>query len=56
MSRAVLKGHEAMVRLLLDTGRMDVYSTELWGCTPLSGAASEGHEAVVRLLLETGRM
>lgn len=49
------KGHEAVVRLLLEAGadpnaRAGSYAV----FTPLHFAASEGHEAVVRLLLDAG--
>jgi len=39
------------VRLLLDTGKVDVNSRDNGGQTPISRAASRGHEAVVKLLL-----
>jgi ankyrin repeat protein len=44
-----------MVKLLLETGRVDVDSkdTDLW--TPLFWAANSGSERVVKLLLETGQ-
>ena len=47
-------GHEAVVRLLLDTGTVDADSKDNAGWTPLWRAAENGHEAVVRLLLDTG--
>lgn len=50
------KGHEAVVRLLLETGQVDVNLRDPDGRTPLSLAAEIGHIAVVRLLLETGRV
>jgi ankyrin repeat protein len=53
---AARNGHKAMVKLLLETGRVDVDSKDSnYGQTPLSWAAEIGHEAVVKLLLETGR-
>ena len=48
-------GHEAVVRLLLETGKVDPDSKDYTGKTPLSWAARGGHEAIVRLLLETGK-
>jgi ankyrin repeat protein len=54
---AAEKGHEAVVKLLLETGEVDVDSKDTAaGRTPLSWAAREGHEAVVKLLLETGKI
>jgi ankyrin repeat protein len=49
-------GHEAVVRLLLETGQVDIDSKDNQGQTPLSWAAKKGDEAVVRLLLETGQV
>src|ERR1700722_225845 len=58
LSRAAEGGHEAVVKLLLKTGKVDVDSKDMdWGGrTPLSRAAEGGHEAVVKLLLETGKV
>ncbi|KAH7008762.1 ankyrin repeat-containing domain protein [Ilyonectria destructans] len=53
LSRAAEKGHEAVVRLLLDRGA-HIEAADKWGGTPLSWAAASGHEAVMRLLLERG--
>lgn len=50
---AAQHGHEAVVKLLLDTGRVDVNLKCAYE-TPLFRAAYYGHEAVVKLLLETG--
>ncbi|EJT68836.1 hypothetical protein GGTG_13589 [Gaeumannomyces tritici R3-111a-1] len=50
-------GHEAVVKLLLDTGKVDVDSKDdEYGQTPLSWAALNGHEAVVKLLFDTGKV
>jgi hypothetical protein len=57
LSCAAERGHEAVVRLLLDTGKADIDSKDKdYGRTPLSWAAEGGHEAVVRLLLDTGKV
>ena len=49
-------GVEAVVKLLLDTGKVDVDSKDEYGRTPLWIAAENGHEAVVKLLLDTGKV
>jgi ankyrin repeat protein len=51
---AAIRGHEAIVRLLLETGDVDTNAKASNGWTPLMWAAARGHEAIVRLLLETG--
>src|SRR5262249_22558006 len=49
---AARNGHGAVVKLLLETGKVDVDSKDgRFGLTPLSWAARNGHEAVVKLLL-----
>ncbi|KAH8708394.1 ankyrin repeat protein, partial [Phaeosphaeriaceae sp. PMI808] len=50
LSWAAEGGHEAVVKLLLATGKVDVDSGDKDGRTPLSWAAEGGHEAVVKLL------
>jgi hypothetical protein len=49
------RGHEAVVKLLLKTGKVEVNSKDKNGLTPLSWAARNGHEAIVKLPLATGR-
>jgi len=50
LSWAARMGHEAVVKLLLATGKVDVNSKEDDnGRTPLPWAAENGHEAVVKL-------
>jgi ankyrin repeat protein len=53
---AAENGHEAVVQLLLETGKVDVESKNNCGLTPLWAAAENGHEAVVQLLLKTGKV
>ncbi|KAJ5972499.1 uncharacterized protein N7479_002417 [Penicillium vulpinum] len=48
-------GHEAVVKLLLDTRRVDVNLKCVYE-TPLFRAAYYGYEVVVKLLLETGHV
>jgi ankyrin repeat protein len=47
-------GHEAIIKLLLETGKVDADSKDSDGQTPLSRAAEHGHKAVVKLLLMKG--
>jgi len=51
---AAKKGHEAMVRLLLEKGAELESKDKIYGQTPLSWAAKNGHEVVVKLLLDKG--
>jgi hypothetical protein len=55
LSWAAARGHEAVVRLLVNTGKAKIDSRSSYGETPLSRAAAGGHEAVVRLLVDTGK-
>ena len=54
LSWAAANGHEAVIKLLLETGEADVNSRDNGGRTALWWAALCGHEAVIKLLLETG--
>ena len=54
LSYAAEKGHEAVVKLLLEKGTELETKDKKYGQTPLSWAAGNGHEAVVKLLLEKG--
>lgn len=54
MHIAAQKGHERILRALLEQGDMDPNSTDSDGRTPLFYAALGGHESVVRLLLNYG--
>jgi ankyrin repeat protein len=44
------RGHEAVVKLLLEKGAELESKSSIFDRTPLSWAAERGHEAVVRLL------
>ena len=53
LSWAAGTGHEAVVRLLVERGGVDINSRDSsYGRTPLIWAAYKGHGAVVRLLVE----
>ncbi|KAF2681845.1 hypothetical protein K458DRAFT_237333, partial [Lentithecium fluviatile CBS 122367] len=57
LSWAARGRYEAVAKLLLATGKVDVGSKDVYGRqTPLSWAAERGHEAVVKLLLATGKV
>jgi ankyrin repeat protein len=56
LSWAAGNGHEAVVKLLLATGKVDADWKDKDGRTPLWQAAEDGHEAVVKLLLATGKV
>ncbi len=53
LSQAAGEGHEAIVRLLLNTEGVNPDSKDRYGETPLAHAANNRHEAIVRLLLNT---
>jgi ankyrin repeat protein len=50
------RGYEAIVKLLLSSGKVDIDSRSNSGRTPLSYAAERGHDAVVKLLLGSGEV
>ncbi|KAF2688350.1 ankyrin, partial [Lentithecium fluviatile CBS 122367] len=56
LSWAAQNGNEAVVKLLLETGKVDINFKHLHGQTLLSWAAQNGNDAVVKLLLETGKV
>jgi ankyrin repeat protein len=51
LALAAEEGHEAVAKLLLATGNVDVDSKDSTGWTALLWAARNGHETVVKLLL-----
>ncbi|RYO82219.1 hypothetical protein DL766_006352 [Monosporascus sp. MC13-8B] len=60
---AAENGYEGVVKLLLETGKVDANSKDRFNRTPLSYAAANGHgmndrghEGIVELLLETGKV
>ena len=56
VSWAAGEGHDAIVKLLIDTGKVDADLADDSKRTPLSHAAEKGHQAVVKLLLDTGKV
>jgi ankyrin repeat protein len=54
LSWAAGEGHEALSRLLLETGKVDAESSDHHYRTPLSWASRNGREAIVKLLLDRG--
>jgi ankyrin repeat protein len=54
LSLAVGGGREAVIKLLLETGKVDVDSKDKGGRAPLAWVARNVHEAAVKLLLEKG--
>jgi ankyrin repeat protein len=53
---AARNGHEAVVKLVIDTDAANIDSKNVYSSrTPLSWAAENGHETVVKLLADTGK-
>ncbi|KAH6669832.1 ankyrin repeat-containing domain protein [Halenospora varia] len=52
---AIEQGHEAIVKLLLDSNKVDADLKNQSGQTPLLWATQNGQEAVVKLLLDSGK-
>ncbi|KAJ6258876.1 hypothetical protein Dda_5771 [Drechslerella dactyloides] len=53
---AAQEGHEAVVEMLVATGKVCIDSKDDSGSTPLLRAVQYGREAVVRLLIATGKV
>ncbi|KAJ9302154.1 hypothetical protein DTO271G3_1020 [Paecilomyces variotii] len=54
---AAERGHEGVVRLLLETGKADLNLKDPeFGKTPIAYAAENGHKAIAELLLGTGQV
>ncbi|KAK6355999.1 hypothetical protein TWF718_000372 [Orbilia javanica] len=52
---AAKEGHEDVVRVLLETGKVNIDATDPgWSLTPLRWAAQGGYTAIVQLLLDKG--
>jgi len=51
-----MNGHKGVVKMLLDTGKVDVDSRDENGQTPLSLAVEDGNKGVVKMLLDTGKV
>lgn len=54
LANAARKGHEGVVRILLDIDGVGLDSRDYDGQTPLGHAAEEGHVKVVQMLLKKG--
>jgi ankyrin repeat protein len=50
LGNALIDGQEIIVKLLLETGEVDIDSKDNGGQTSLSWAARNGYEAVVKLI------
>ncbi|KAK6596135.1 ankyrin repeat-containing protein [Botrytis cinerea] len=56
LSLAAEHGHEAIVKILLNTGQVKVDIRDHFNKSPLHWAAKHGHEAIVKILLNTGQV
>lgn len=56
LSWAAEYGHDSIVKLLLDTGLVEIDAPDCCYQTPLAFAAEWGREAVAKLLLDTGKV
>ncbi|KAF5563258.1 ankyrin protein [Fusarium napiforme] len=51
---AAVRGYDGIVKLLLDTGRVEIDRPDRFGRTALSHMAQHGNEGIVRMLLDMG--
>ncbi|KAK3340820.1 heterokaryon incompatibility protein-domain-containing protein, partial [Neurospora tetraspora] len=51
---AAENGHETVIKLLLDTGKVNLHKEELW--TALWLAEQKGYKAIVKMLLDIGKI
>lgn len=56
LTRAIAEKQENIVKLLVDSGRVDVNTQDKGGYTPLSTAITEKQENIVKLLIESGNV
>ncbi|KAJ5932852.1 hypothetical protein N7516_007341 [Penicillium verrucosum] len=56
LSRAAQNGDQSVVKMLLDTGKVDPDSKDKDGRSPLSWAAQNGDGTVVKMILAMGKM
>ncbi|KAI7971989.1 hypothetical protein EIK77_007588 [Talaromyces pinophilus] len=56
LALAAVGGREEVLKLLLETGKVDVNSSDRFGYTALYHAIMRQHDAVIHLLLETGKV
>lgn len=52
LSRAAENGHEVVIKLPLDSGRLSVSLKDYTGRAPLIWATGSGHAGLVRLFLQ----
>jgi len=52
LSWAAANGHNAVVKLLLDSSRVNIVSVDVSGRTALTCATTKGHEGIVKMLLD----
>ena len=56
MHRAIERGHRAIVKLLLKTGKVNINWKDKDSWMPLSWAVEKGRKAIVKLLLKEGKV
>ncbi|KAF5674689.1 nacht ankyrin containing protein [Fusarium denticulatum] len=49
---AAENGHKAVVKLLLATGKVGIYATDVYGRSPLHRAVERGHKSIVKLFIK----